>query len=126
MCQNAIEKYGAWSVIPKELKKLCEGIAASRGKALGEVCLITSPNEQNKMKKGAVLVTMSTNPEFTPMMLKASAIVTDYGGIICHAAIVAREFGIPAVVGCNDATKTLKDGMKILVDGGKGVVYEAK
>lgn len=113
-------------VIPRELKKLCEGVAASPGKVLGEVCLIASPNERNKMKEGSVLVTESTNPEFTFMMLKASAIVTDYGGIICHAAIVAREFGIPAVVGCNDATKKLKDGMKILVDGGKGIVYEAK
>lgn len=75
-----------------------------------------------KMKEGNILVAMATNPTFVPVMRKAGAIVTDMGGLTCHAAIVSREWGIPCVVGTKIATKVLKDGDLVEVDANKGIV----
>lgn len=75
------------------------------------------------MKKGDILVTEMTNPLFVPAMEKAVAIVTDEGGMTCHAAIVSRELGIPCVVGTKKATKILRDGMAIVVDGKSGEIF---
>lgn len=102
---------------------ILKGLAASPGRASGVVQILEDATELNKIEKGEVLVTKMTNPDFVPAMEKASAIVTDEGGQTSHASIVSRELGIPCVVGTIDATKKLKDGMKITVDGGKGVVY---
>jgi pyruvate,water dikinase len=104
-------------------KILVKGIPASPGIAEGEVRIINSPNEIEKMVEGAIFVASETTPEFVPAMLKARAIITDLGSMLSHPAIVARELGIPAVVGTGEATKKLKDGMRVKVDGGKGVVF---
>ncbi|MEB3774194.1 MAG: pyruvate, water dikinase, partial [Desulfurococcales archaeon] len=103
---------------------LVRGVPASPGVATGRVKIALSVEEaRNKMEKGDVLVTTMTDPDWVPYMKIASAIVTDEGGMTAHAAIVARELGIPAVVGTGEATKKLKDGMLVTVDGSRGVVY---
>lgn len=104
-------------------KFLAKGIGASKGTVRGRVVVILNPREISKMESGDILVTPTTNPFFTTAILKARALVTDTGGRLCHAAIVARELNIPCVVGTNDATKVLKDGQKIIVNGKEGVVY---
>lgn len=106
------------------LKVLVKGLGASPGKAIGIVRIVHTPDEAaNKIKKGDILVTGMTNPEFTPFMEKLMAVITNTGGVLCHAVIVAREFGIPCVVGTQNATEVLKNGSKVIVDGLKGIVY---
>ncbi len=107
----------------KEGEVLVRGIPASPGIASGAVKVALSVEEAaRKMRRGDVLVTKMTDPDWVPYMKLASAIVTDEGGLTAHAAIVARELGIPAVVGTGNATKVLKDGMMVTVDGSRGVV----
>lgn len=98
------------------------GMPARAGFAKGRVKIINFKNEVSKMDKGDVLVSMSTYPELISAMKKASAIVTDVGGIICHAAIVSRELDIPCVVGTKIATQVLKDGDMVEVDADRGIV----
>ena len=102
--------------------KEIRGTTAQPGKNRGIVRIINSPEEMTKMNQGDILVSGSTNPNLMPAIRKAAAIVTDEGGLTCHAAIVSREFKIPCVVGTNIATKVLKDGDKVEVDATKGVV----
>ncbi|MDU5193135.1 MAG: phosphoenolpyruvate synthase, partial [Mixta calida] len=93
----------------------------------GEVKVIHDISEMNRIQKGDVLVTDMTDPDWEPIMKKAAAIVTNRGGRTCHAAIIARELGIPAVVGCGDATDRLQDGHKVTVscaEGDTGYVYD--
>ncbi len=93
----------------------------------GRVCVVGSPQEMDEVQSGDVLVADMTDPDWEPVMKRASAIVTNRGGRTCHAAIVARELGIPAVVGTNDATTVLKDGDEVTVscaEGDTGMVYE--
>jgi pyruvate,water dikinase len=93
----------------------------------GSVCVVDSPKEMEQVKPGDVLVADMTDPDWEPVMKRASAIVTNRGGRTCHAAIVARELGIPAVVGTNDATTVLKNGDEVTVscaEGDTGKVYE--
>jgi pyruvate,water dikinase len=104
-------------------KLLLKGLPASAGKTSGKVKIILSPKQIDKISKGEILVTVMTNPLFVPAMRKAVAIITDKGGQLCHAAIVSREFGIPCVVGTEQATKKLKDGEEVFVDGREGKVY---
>lgn len=99
------------------------GTAASSGVAKGVVRIINSESDFVNFQVGEVLVAPITNPIFTPIMSLACAIVTDIGSRLSHAAIVARELGIPAVVGTEIATKKLKDGDIVVVDGSKGVVH---
>ncbi|RLF75521.1 phosphoenolpyruvate synthase, partial [Thermococci archaeon] len=108
----------------EEMKVLLKGLGASPGIGAGKVVIIFEADEIDKVKEGDILVTTMTNPDMVPAMKRASAIVTDEGGRTCHAAIVSRELGIPAVVGTKEATKVLKDGMLVTVDGTKGVVFE--
>lgn len=108
----------------RKKKILLKGIAASAGVIKGKVKVILDPEETNKMDKGEVLVTTETTPEYISAILKASAIITDFGGVLSHPAIVAREMGIPGVVGTFKATKVLKDGMEVVVDGQKGIVFQ--
>lgn len=98
------------------------GRPASMGKAKGIVRIINKVEDFNKFKKGEILVTSMTRPEFVPIMEKAAAIVTDEGGITCHAAIVSREFGIPCIVGTEIATKVLKNGDVVEIDANEGIV----
>jgi len=98
-----------------------EGMCASLGNVIGKACLQLKP-DPSSFKEGAILVTTMTTPDFVPVMGKAAAIVTDEGGITCHAAIVARELGIPCVVGTRIATKVFKDGDLVEVRANHGLV----
>ncbi len=108
----------------EEGEVLVKGLGASPGIGVGKVKIILSEKEIGRVEEGDVLVTTMTTPDMVPAMRRASAIVTDEGGMTCHAAIVSRELGVPAVVGTGNATKVLKDGMIVTVDGDKGVVYK--
>jgi len=110
--------------VTEEMEVLLKGLGASPGIGAGKVVIVLDVNDIDKVKEGDVLVTTMTNPDMVPAMKRASAIVTDEGGRTCHAAIVGRELGIPTVVGTKEATKKLKDGMLITVDGTRGVVYK--
>ena len=104
-----------------------EGRAIGHRIGAGEVKVIHDISEMNRIQKGDVLVTDMTDPDWEPIMKKAAAIVTNRGGRTCHAAIIARELGIPAVVGCGDATDRLQDGHKVTVscaEGDTGYVYD--
>jgi len=107
---------------------LVRGLPASPGVATGVARVILDPHspEAKEFRKGDVLVTKMTDPDWVPLMKKAAAIVTDEGGMTSHAAIVSRELGIPAVVGTGNATKVIKTGMLVTVDGSRGVVYEGR
>ncbi|MCZ7393312.1 MAG: phosphoenolpyruvate synthase [Candidatus Methanoperedens sp.] len=105
---------------------ILEGLGASPGIAYGEAKLVSDASELGKVKNGDILVAVMTTPDMVPAMKRAAAIVTDEGGLTCHAAIVSRELGCPAVVGTRKATQLLTDGMKITVDGEKGLVFEGK
>jgi pyruvate, water dikinase len=105
-------------------KFLLEGLGASPGVVSGPVKIVKSPAEISKVKDGEVLVAVMTNPDYVPAMKRACAIVTDEGGRTSHASIVSRELGVPAVVGSGNATKLLKDGEVITVDGFEGRIYE--
>ena len=111
---------------PEEIKRkvILAGTAASPGIAAGPARIVHSAKEIGKVKKDDVLVTGMTSPDFVPAMKKVSAIVTDRGGQTSHAAIVSRELGIPCVVGTTKATKILKKGLMITVNGTKGEVYK--
>ena len=102
------------------------GAPASFGIAFGPVKILHSPKEINKIEKGDVLVATQTNPDYVPAMKKASAIITDKGGRTSHAAIVSRELGIPAVVGTEKATKILKEGQVVTVNGETGEIFLGK
>ncbi len=105
---------------------LAEGRAIGQKIGAGPVRLLKSISEMNRVQAGDVLVTDMTDPDWEPIMKRASAIVTNRGGRTCHAAIIARELGIPAVVGCGDATSVLKDGTPVTVscaEGDTGHVY---
>ncbi len=105
---------------------LLEGLGASPGIAYGEAKIVADASELGKVKNGDILVAVMTTPDMVPAMKRAAAIVTDEGGLTCHAAIVSRELGCPAVVGTRRATSVLTDTMKITVDGEKGLVFEGK
>jgi pyruvate,water dikinase len=102
---------------------LLRGLGASPGIGVGRVKVIGSEGEIGKIQEGDILVTTMTTPDMVPAMRKASAIVTDEGGMTCHAAIVSRELGLPAVVGTKEGTKILKDELLVTVDGDKGIIY---
>lgn len=107
-------------------KVLVTGLGASPGVAAGAVRIITGAKDLGKIQKGDIMVTKMTMPDMVPGMRRAGAIVTDEGGMACHAAIVSRELGCPAVVGSKKATALLKEGMLVTVDGSKGMVYEGR
>ena len=99
-----------------------KGVAGSAGVARGTARVIHSLAEAGKLQPGDVLVAISTEPPWTPLFATASAIVTDAGGVLCHSAVVAREYRIPAVVGAGHATSTFHDGQLLEVDGDAGTV----
>lgn len=107
-------------------KVILEGLGASPGIGVGNVKLIKGMEDLSRIKKGDILVTEMTNPDMVVSMQKSVAIVTDEGGITSHASIVSREMGIPAIVGTGEATKILKEGMKVTVDGTNGKIYEGQ
>ena len=109
-----------------ERKVIVKGLAASPGIAMGKARVLLDIKDAKEFKKGEILVTRMTDPDWVPVMKVASAIITDEGGITSHAAIVSRELGIPAIVGTKDATKLLRTGQEITVDATRGVVYEGR
>ncbi len=122
---NQIDRY----VLGESGKPLTSGCAVGQKIGHGVVRLIDDPNQLSEFQPGEVLVAEKTDPDWEPIMKKASAIVTDHGGRTCHAAIVARELGLPAIVGTNDATHALATGQEVTVccaEGETGFVYEGK
>jgi len=107
-----------------EGKIILEGQGASPGVASGSVVIVRTIKDLGKVQDGDILVAKMTNPDMVPAMRKVSAIITDEGGMTCHAAIISRELGTPAVVGTKKATLELKPGQMVSVDGEKGLVYE--
>jgi len=105
---------------------ITKGLGASPGMASGKVKIIKDTDELDKIQNGDILVTVMTTPDMVPAMKRADGIITDEGGVTCHAAIVSRELGIPCVVGTGDATKILKENSVVTLDGNKGLVYEGK
>ncbi|KHN53640.1 phosphoenolpyruvate synthase [Dickeya fangzhongdai] len=113
--------------LPAGGKVLVEGRAIGHRIGAGEVKIVHDISEMHRVNAGDVLVTDMTDPDWEPIMKKAAAIVTNRGGRTCHAAIIARELGIPAVVGCGDATERLQSGQKVTVscaEGDTGYVYQ--
>jgi pyruvate,water dikinase len=110
-------------------KVLANGRAIGHKIGVGTVRVVVGPSEMSRVQAGDVLVTDMTDPNWEPVMKRAAAIVTNRGGRTCHAAIIARELGIPAVVGCGDATGRLKDGQRVTVscaEGDTGNIYEGE
>jgi pyruvate,water dikinase len=103
---------------------ILQGQGASPGIATGRVVIVQDAKDSGKVQEGDILVTRMTNPDMVPAMQKVAAIVTDEGGMTCHAAIVSRELGTPAVVGTKKGTAVLKQGQLVTVDGEKGFIYE--
>ncbi|MDE4907969.1 phosphoenolpyruvate synthase [Methanogenium marinum] len=105
-------------------KMILEGQGASPGVATGRVVIVNTVKDLGRINDGDIMVAKMTNPDMVPGMRKVSAIITDEGGMTCHAAIVSRELGTPAVVGTREATHVLKEGDIVTVDGEKGLVFE--
>jgi pyruvate,water dikinase len=103
---------------------LVRGLGASPGMAAGTVKIVLDIDELDKIKDGDIMVTTMTTPDMVPAMRRASGIVTDEGGVTCHASIISRELGIPCVVGTGDATTTLEENSGVTLDGKKGLVFE--
>jgi pyruvate,water dikinase len=101
---------------------LLSGTPGSPGVAKGVVRVVRSSSEFGKLHSGEVLVAPYTNPAWTPLFQRAAAVVVDSGGATSHAAIVAREYGIPAVMGTTEGTQKLTDGQRVMVDGNRGHV----
>jgi rifampicin phosphotransferase len=106
------------SDVPSELR----GNAGSPGRVRGTARIVRSLDEADRLRPGDVLVAEFTAPPWTPLFATVSAVVTDAGGILSHCAVVAREYGIPAVVGTARATATIRDGQQVEVDGNAGLV----
>ncbi len=104
---------------------LVSGVPASPGRATGLVRVICGPAEFEQLRRGEILVAPLTAPAWTPLFSRAAAVITDVGSAAAHASIIAREYGIPAVVGCGDATSRLRTGMRVTVDGMTGNVEPA-
>ena len=103
---------------------LVRGLGASPGMAAGTVKIVLDIDELDKIKDGDIMVTTMTTPDMVPAMRRASGIVTDEGGVTCHASIISRELGIPCVVGTGDATTTLVENSGVTLDGKKGLVFD--
>lgn len=124
--QVQLEKLVLSKLEVKNVKSF-SGLPASRGNFVGRVFVVKSAAEANKrIKKGEILVTSMTTVDFLPAMQRAGAIITDDGGVTCHAAIVSRELGIPCVVGTKVATHALKNGDKVEVDANHGIIRIVK
>ncbi|WP_425914701.1 phosphoenolpyruvate synthase [Pseudomonas sp. GWSMS-1] len=122
---NVMERY----LLKETGTVLVEGRAIGQKIGAGRVRVIHDVSEMDKVQPGDVLVSDMTDPDWEPVMKRASAIVTNRGGRTCHAAIIARELGIPAVVGCGNATQVLKDGMGVTVscaEGDTGFIFEGE
>ncbi|MBL4898931.1 MAG: phosphoenolpyruvate synthase, partial [Colwellia sp.] len=128
-CANTMEQFQINSQLQATAKIICEGRSIGQKIGSGTVKVLASLAEMDKILPGDVLVTDMTDPDWEPIMKRASAIVTNRGGRTCHAAIIAREMGIPAVVGCGNATEVIKTGDEVTVscaEGDTGFIYQGK
>ena len=116
------EKNNLWFNNKLNKNKIIKGETGFSGNVKGIAKVIYQEDQMGKIKKGDILISPMTTPNFLPAIKKASAIVTDEGGITCHAAIVSRELKIPCIIGTNNATIILKDGDLIEIDAEKGIV----
>ncbi len=105
---------------------ILQGYGASPGVASGKVIIVKDVKDTSKIQEGDIMVATMTNPDMVPAMKKVVGIITDEGGMTCHAAIVSRELGTPAVVGTKQATSILKEGQIVTIDGENGLIYEGK
>ena len=108
-------------------EEILAGLSIGEAIASGKVCRVQSSKDIDKVKDNSILVTEMTDPDWVPIMKRVAGIVTDYGGRTCHAAIVSRELGIPAIVGTGDATRLLEDGTEVTIscaEGDRGIVYQ--
>jgi pyruvate,water dikinase len=122
---NVMERY----LLKQTGKVLVEGRSIGQRIGAGKVRIVTNIKEMDKVQPGDVLVTDMTDPDWEPVMKRAAAIITNRGGRTCHAAIIARELGVPAIVGCGDATDVLKDGQEVTAscaEGDTGKIYEGQ
>lgn len=122
--KTSMERY---VINSKGVKVLCEGRSIGQRVGAGKVRIVTNLNEMSKVQDGDVLVSDMTDPDWEPVMKRASAIITNRGGRTCHAAIIARELGVPAIVGCGNATELLTDGQAVTVscaEGDTGFIYD--
>jgi len=117
-----VDFYDPTIPIDSSKSETLKGFAGSAGRIEGNVRIILNPEDAEMLNPGEILVASTTNVGWTPLFPNAAAIITDIGTPLSHAAIVARELGIPAVVGCGNATARLKTGDRVIVDGGQGVV----
>ena len=114
--------YDATAPNPTAGSETITGFAGAAGKVEGRVRVLDGPEQGAQLQPGEILVAVTTNVGWTPIFPRAAAVVTDVGAPLSHAAIVARELGIPAVVGCGSATTYLRTGDRVRVDGGAGLV----
>ncbi len=122
--RNVMERYLVQS---QGAKVLCEGRSIGQRVGSGKVRVVNSIHEMDKVQPGDVLVSDMTDPDWEPVMKRAAAIITNRGGRTCHAAIIARELGVPAIVGCGNATEILMDGQEVTAscaEGDTGFIYE--
>lgn len=122
---NVMERY----LLKEKGDVICEGRSIGQRIGAGRVRVVNSINEMDKVQDGDVLVSDMTDPDWEPVMKRAAAIVTNRGGRTCHAAIIARELGVPAIVGCGNATELLTDGQDVTVscaEGDTGFIYDGK
>jgi pyruvate,water dikinase len=120
--QRRSDIFAPGTLMAGEASQSITGSPGSAGRVEGSVRVITNPDEGDQLQAGEVLVAVQTDVAWTLLFPRAAAVVTDVGAPLSHAAIVARELGIPAVVGCGDATARLRTGDRVLVDGGRGIV----
>ncbi|MBI2548712.1 hypothetical protein HYW21_05165 [Candidatus Woesearchaeota archaeon] len=120
--EEAKEYYQLLSKSFENIGKNIKGTTACRGKATGIIRVVLGESHFGKFNEKDILVAHMTRPEYVPLMKKAAAIITDEGGITCHAAVIARELNVPCIIGTQIATKVLKDGMVVSVDADKGII----
>jgi phosphohistidine swiveling domain-containing protein len=114
--------FDATAPVPLATTKSIKGFAGAAGRVEGTVRVLDGPEQGDQLQPGEILVAVTTNVGWTPIFPRAAAVVTDVGAPLSHAAIVARELGIPAVVGCGSATTRLRTGDRVRVDGGRGII----
>ncbi|MCP4399256.1 MAG: hypothetical protein GY801_18380, partial [bacterium] len=119
---RAVEKFFGGPPKRSEHPNELLGNAASPGKVTGRAVVIHSLQDAGRLQKGDILVAKTTNPSWTPLFSIAGGVVADAGGVLCHCAIVAREYNIPAVIGLGIATVAIQDGSMIEIDGNTGIV----
>jgi pyruvate,water dikinase len=120
--QRRNDIYDSTAPVPTSTSTTITGFAGAVGRVEGVVRVLDGPEQGDQLEAGEILVAVTTNVGWTPIFPRAGAVVTDVGAPLSHAAIVARELGIPAVVGCGSATTRLRTGDRVRVDGGQGTV----